>query len=42
MSLIDFVSSDLNDNLGDPLFFQERRILTPTFDSVEHVNEYMM
>jgi len=42
MSLIDFVYPDLNDNLGDPLFFQERRILTPTLDSVEHVNEYMM
>jgi len=26
----------------DPLFFQERVILTPTLDSVEHVNEYMM
>ena len=24
MSLIDFVYPDLNDNLGDPLFFQER------------------
>jgi len=42
MSLIDFVFPDLNDNLGDPLFFQERGILAPTLDSVEHVNEYMM
>jgi len=42
MSLIDFVYPDLNDNLGDPLFFQERGILIPTLDSVEHVNEYMM
>ncbi|KEH38251.1 PIF1-like helicase [Medicago truncatula] len=42
MSLIDFVYPDLNDNLGDPLFFQERGILAPTLDSVEHVNEYMM
>ncbi|AES61270.2 PIF1-like helicase [Medicago truncatula] len=42
MSLIDFVYPDLNDNLGDPLFFQERGILAPTIDSVEHVNEYMM
>ncbi|KEH21798.1 PIF1-like helicase [Medicago truncatula] len=42
MSLIDFVYLDLNDNLGDPLFFQERGILAPTLDSVEHVNEYMM
>jgi len=42
MLLIDFVYPDLNDNLGDPLFFQERGILAPTFDSVEHVNEYMM
>jgi len=42
MSLIDFVYPDLNDNLGDLLFFQERGILTPTLDSVEHVNEYMM
>jgi len=42
MSLIDFVYPDLNDNLGDPLFFQKRGILTPTLDSVEHVNEYMM
>ena len=42
MSLIDFVYPDLNDNLGDPLFFQERGILAPTFDSVEHVNKYMM
>jgi len=42
MSLIDFKYPDLNDNLGDPLFFQERRILAPTLDSVEHVNEYMM
>ncbi|AES58978.2 PIF1-like helicase [Medicago truncatula] len=41
MSLID-VYPDLNDNLGDPLFFQERGILAPTLDSVEHVNEYMM
>ena len=24
MSLIDFMYPDLNDNLGDPLFFQER------------------
>ncbi|KEH19846.1 PIF1-like helicase [Medicago truncatula] len=37
MSLIDF-----NDNLGDQLFFQERGILAPTLDSVEHVNEFMM
>ncbi|KEH35959.1 PIF1-like helicase [Medicago truncatula] len=42
MSLIDFVYPDLNDNLGDPLFFQERGILAPTLDSVEHVNKYMM
>jgi len=42
MSLIDFVYPNLNDNLGDPLFFQERGILAPTLDSVEHVNEYMM
>jgi len=42
MSLIDFVYPDLNDNLGDPLFFQERGILAPTLDSVEHVNEYIM
>jgi len=26
----------------DPLFFQERGILAPTLDSVEHVNEFMM
>jgi len=26
MSLIDFAYPDLNDNLGDPLFFQERGI----------------
>jgi ATP-dependent DNA helicase PIF1 len=42
MSIIDFVYPDLNDNLGDPLFFQERVILAPTLGSVEHVNEYMM
>ncbi|KEH26307.1 PIF1-like helicase [Medicago truncatula] len=42
MSLIDFVYPDLNDNLGDHLFFQERGILAPTLDSVEHVDEYMM
>ena len=42
MSLIDFVYPDLNDNLGDPLFYQERGILAPTLDLVEHVNEYMM
>jgi len=42
ISLIDFVYPDLNDNLGDPLFFQERGILAPTLDLVEHVNEYMM
>jgi len=42
MSIIDFVYPDLIDNLGDPLFFQERGILAPTLDSVEHVNEYMM
>ncbi|KEH25604.1 PIF1-like helicase [Medicago truncatula] len=42
MSLIDFVYPDLNDNLGDPLFFQEKGILAPTLDSIEHVNEYMM
>jgi len=42
MSRIDFVYADLNDNLGDPLFFQERGILTPTLDSVEFVNKYMM
>jgi len=42
MSLIDFVYPNLNDNLGDLLFFQEREILAPTLDSVEHVNEYMM
>ncbi|KEH40062.1 PIF1-like helicase [Medicago truncatula] len=42
MSLIDFVYPDLNDNLGDQLFFQERGILAPTLDSVEHVNEFMM
>ena len=42
MSLIDFVYPDLNDNLGDPLFFQERGILATTLDSVEHVNEYLM
>jgi len=42
MSLIDFVYLDLNDNLGDPLFFQERGILAPTLDSIEHVNEYRM
>ena len=42
MSLIDFVYPDLNDNLGDPLFFQERGILAPMLDSVEYVNEYMM
>jgi len=33
MSLIDFVYLDLNDNLGDPLFIQERGILAPTLDS---------
>ena len=42
MSLIYFVYPDLNNNLGDPLFFQEWGILAPTLDSVEHVNEYMM
>ncbi|KEH17658.1 PIF1-like helicase [Medicago truncatula] len=42
MSLIDFVYPDLNDIIGDPLFFQEKGILAPTLDSVEHVNEYMM
>ncbi|XP_039690648.1 ATP-dependent DNA helicase PIF1-like [Medicago truncatula] len=42
MSLIDFVYPDLNDNLGDQLFFQERGILAPTLDSAEHVNEFMM
>jgi len=42
MSLIDFVYPNLNDNLGDSLFFQERGILAPTLDSIEHVNEYMM
>ncbi|KEH36232.1 PIF1-like helicase [Medicago truncatula] len=42
MPLIDFVYPDLNDNLGDSLFFQERGIPAPTLDSVEHVNEYMM
>ncbi|KEH31386.1 PIF1-like helicase [Medicago truncatula] len=42
MSLIDFVYPDLNDNLGDQLFFQERGILAPTLDSIEHVNEFMM
>jgi len=42
MSLINFVYPDLNDNLGDPLFFHERGIFAPTLDSVEHVNEYMM
>jgi len=42
MLLIDFVYPDLNDKLGDPLFFQERGILAPTLDSVEHVNKYMM
>jgi len=36
------VYPDLNDNLGDPLFFQERGILASTLDSVEHVNKYMM
>ena len=41
-SLIDSVYPDLNDNLGDPLFFQKRGILAPTLDSIEHVNEYMM
>jgi len=35
MSLIDFVYPDLNDNLGDPLFFQERGILAPTLDSFD-------
>ncbi|AES73307.1 PIF1-like helicase [Medicago truncatula] len=33
--VIDFVYPDLNDNFGDPLFFQERRILAPTLDSVD-------
>ncbi|KEH26087.1 PIF1-like helicase [Medicago truncatula] len=42
MSLIDFVYPDLNDNLGDQLFFQQMGILAPTLDSVEHVNEFMM
>jgi len=42
MSLIDFVYPDLNNNLGDPPFFQERGILAPMLDSIEHVNEYMM
>jgi len=42
MSLVDFVYPDLNDNLGDPLFFQERGIHAPTLDSIEHVNKYMM
>ncbi|KEH29436.1 PIF1-like helicase [Medicago truncatula] len=32
MSLIDFVYLDLNDNLGDQLFFQERGILASTLD----------
>jgi len=42
MSFIDFVYPDLINNLGDPLFFQERGILGPTLDLVEHVNEYIM
>jgi len=42
MSLMDFVYPDLNDKLGDLLFFQERGILAPMLDSVEHVDEYMM
>ncbi|XP_024636580.1 uncharacterized protein [Medicago truncatula] len=42
MSLIDSVYPDLNDNLGDQLFFQERGILAPTLDSIEHINEFMM
>jgi len=42
MSLIDYIYPDLNDNFGDPLFFQEKGILTPTLDSIEHVNKFMM
>jgi len=42
MSLIYFVYPDLIDKLGDPLFFQERGILAPTLDSIEHVIEYMI
>jgi ATP-dependent DNA helicase PIF1 len=42
MSLINFTYPDLLTNMKNPSFFQDRGILAPTLEAVEHVNDYLM
>ena len=40
-SLVDFVYSNILENLSVPNFFEERGILAPTLEIVEEVNEFI-
>ncbi|CAJ2651719.1 unnamed protein product [Trifolium pratense] len=42
MSLVNFTYPDLLSNMKNPSYFQDRGILAPTLESVEHVNDYLM
>ena len=42
VSLVDFVYSNILENLSVPNFFEERGILAPTLEIVEEVNEFML
>ncbi|GAU32683.1 hypothetical protein TSUD_145570 [Trifolium subterraneum] len=42
MSLVNFTYPDILSNMKNPSFFQDRGILAPTLESVEHVNDYLM
>jgi len=41
-SLVDFVYPNFLENMKISKFFQERGILAPTLDAVEHVNEFLL
>jgi len=42
LSLVDFVYSNIWENLNVPNFFDERAIIAPTLEIVEEVNEFML
>jgi len=40
--LVDFVYLDIVNNIDNRRIFEEKPILAPTLDYVEHVNEYVL
>jgi len=42
LSLVDFLYSNILENLNIPNFFEERAILAPALETVDEVNEFML